>query len=312
MIKLKKIKLWPNSITQIVIKLKTGMVTKLKNSNGDQTKKHKLWQNSCCDKTLIVPTQNVRKKSKTLMFQISDCDSSDGNDRSGWKIFFTIFFFFSTKKSNKKLKHKLWWNSKFKIVIKLKNLNCDKNSCCDKNQNVRKNQKLKLWENSKIKILIKLKNSNGDKTTKNLIVTKFKNSKCDKTQLVTKHKLEQSSNCDKTHIVTKLEMQQNSNCGQTQVLRKKIKNLNEKICIVAKLENSNYDNSKTQIVTKKKKTQIGTKLEIWHLNLWRQKNPKKESFSKNILHLDNRWDILWAAICDSRDVLKRRLYCMFS
>ena len=94
MIKLKnsetqKIKLWQNLKTQIVIKLK--------NSNGDKTQKLKLWQNSKtqnvkklnlwqksnCDKTQIVTilklwqnsncdqTKIVREKSKTQMLQIS-------------------------------------------------------------------------------------------------------------------------------------------------------------------------------------------------------------------------------------------------
>ena len=41
-----KLKLWPNSKTQIVTKLKkTQIVTKLKNSNCDKTQKLKLWQN---------------------------------------------------------------------------------------------------------------------------------------------------------------------------------------------------------------------------------------------------------------------------
>ena len=45
-----KLKLWFN--------FKTQMVTKLKNSNCDKAQKLKLWQNSNCDKT-----QNVKKKN---------------------------------------------------------------------------------------------------------------------------------------------------------------------------------------------------------------------------------------------------------
>ena len=43
-----KLKLWSNSKTQILIKknLKTWIVMKLKNSNCDETQNLKLWQNS--------------------------------------------------------------------------------------------------------------------------------------------------------------------------------------------------------------------------------------------------------------------------
>ena len=86
------------------------------------------------------------------------------------------------KNSNgeKTQKHKLWWNSKTQIVMKLKNSNCDAT------------QKLKLCWNSTTQIVMKLRNSNGDKTPKlNLWQTK-KNSNCVKTKqtkVVTKLKL---------------------------------------------------------------------------------------------------------------------------
>ena len=44
--KTEELKLWQNSKTQMVTKLKTLIVTKLKNSNLDKTQKLKLLQNS--------------------------------------------------------------------------------------------------------------------------------------------------------------------------------------------------------------------------------------------------------------------------
>ena len=121
-------------------------------------------------------------------------------------------------------------------------------------------------------------------------MTKLKNSKCDKTQLVTKLKLRQNwncdktqieklklwqnSNCDKTQIGTKLKLWQNWNCDKTQIVREKIKNLNV-------TKPTLWQNSRTQIVTKLKKGLL----------------------VKTFWHLDSRWDDLWAAFCDSRDVL---------
>ena len=61
-----------------------------------------------------------------------------------------------------------------------------------------------------------------------------------------------------------------------------------------KLKNSNCD--KTQ------------KLKLWQILKYdkcqfMKKNPLKWSFSKSIFHFDNRWNVLWAAFCDSCYVL---------
>ena len=103
------------------------------------------------------------------------------------------------------------------------------------------------------------------------MVTKLKNSKCDKTQLATKLKLWQNSNCDKTQVVTSLklwEKNQKLKCDKT--------------WIVTKLENLNYDNSKTN-VTKLQKLKLGQNLEYDKSQFMKTKKTLKESFSKNIL-----------------------------
>ena len=59
-----KLKLWQNSKTLTVIKLKTQMVTKLKlwqNSKTQIVTKGELWQNLSCDTTQMVTTQIVIK-----------------------------------------------------------------------------------------------------------------------------------------------------------------------------------------------------------------------------------------------------------
>ena len=124
--KTQKLKLWPNSKTQIATKqkkvwqnFKTQMVTKIKNSNCDQTKNIKLWGEKKNSKTPI-----VRKKK----LQNCNCDKTQ--------------------------KLKLWQNSNTKIMTKLNYSNYDKI------------QKLQLWQNSKTQIVTKLKNSNGDQTPK--------------------------------------------------------------------------------------------------------------------------------------------------
>ena len=115
---------------------------KRKNWNGDKTQfmtKLKLCgektQNSKCDKTQIVTISRIQIMIKT-----------------------------QTQKLKLHQKLKLWWNSNFDEI-----------------------HKLKLWE----------------KKLKKLIVTKLNNSNCDKTKIVTKLKLWQNSNCDKTQNVKK-------------------------------------------------------------------------------------------------------------
>ena len=82
-----------------------------------------------------------------------------------------------------------------------------------------------------------------------------------------------------TQIATKLNnsKRDNSNCD-------KLKNSNSER---EKLKNSNYD--KTWIMK--------------NLNLWEEKNLKR-------VLLDNRWDVLWAAFCDSRDVFTSSVYSL--
>ena len=109
--------MWQNSTTQIVIKFKnskcdkTQLVTKLKlgqNSNCDR-------QNSSCDKTQIVTKLKFWEKSKTQIWQNSDCDKT-------WEL-------------------KLWQNSQTQIVTKLKNWNWDMKY--DKSQFMKIKQTLK-------------------------------------------------------------------------------------------------------------------------------------------------------------------------
>ena len=114
--KTQKLKLWENSKTQIVTKLKTeiGTTTKIspknskfncdetEKSNCDETQKLKLWSNS--------ETQIVIKFLKTKLWWNS-------------KILIVM----------KLKKLKLWWKSKSQIVTKFKNWNFDKT------------QKPKLW-----------------------------------------------------------------------------------------------------------------------------------------------------------------------
>ena len=140
-------------------------------------------------------------------------------------------------------------------------------------------------------MVTKLKNSNCDKT-QNLKM--WQNSTCDKTQVVTKLKLWRNSNCDKnsscdkTQIVTKLKLWEktqklkcdNSECDKTRELK------------LWQLKNSNYDKTlkksnwdKSQFMNTKKKLE-------------------KALLVRTFWHLDNRWDVLWAAFCDSHNVLK--------
>ena len=133
----KKLKLWQNSRTQIVMQLKwwqnskTQIVTKLKKnqivtklkkkSYCDKTQKLKmgskkiveLWQNLSCDKTQIV--------TKLKLGQKSSCDKAQIGTKI--KLWRKTFFFKS-----------VW---KTQIVTELENSNYDKT------------QKLKLWQNLK-------------------------------------------------------------------------------------------------------------------------------------------------------------------
>ena len=163
---------------------------------------------------------------------------------------------------------------KTQIVVKLKNSNCDKT------------QKLKLWWNSKTQIVINLKISNCEETQKliGLQNSKLKLWVNSKTKNGTKLK---KSNFDKTQ---KLKLWQNWNCNQNQMWKTQI--------------------DKTQIVAKVKfyKTQ---RLKLWQtqkLILWQKSNINYDKsqcmrrqnlqrvFIKNILNLDNRWNVLWSAI----------------
>ena len=105
-------------------------------------------------------------------------------------------------------------------------------------------------------------------------MTKLKNSNGDKTQIVTKLNLWKKRNyskCDKTQIRKKVN---NSNCDKTQ--------------------NSNCDKSQ--------------KLYLWqNLNYNKSQFMRRKNLQKGLLvgtfwHLDNRWDVLWAVLCNSRDV----------
>ena len=112
-------------------------MTKLKNSNGDKTKKLKLWQNS--------KTQNVKNLivTKLKFWQNSNCDKTLNVTRL--KMWQTQFV---TK-------------LKTQILIKLKNSKCDKT------------QKLKVWQNWKTQLVTKLKYDKSQFMTKNTLKESF-------------------------------------------------------------------------------------------------------------------------------------------
>ena len=98
----------------------------------------------------------------------------------------------------------------------------------------------------------------------------------------------QKSNCYKTSIVTKLQLLQNSKCDKTQ--------------IVTKLKNSNCDKTKkNQIATKLKNLNCDETKIMSNINWW-QKILLIGLLVRTFWHLDNRWDVLWAAFCNSRNV----------
>ena len=93
-------------------------------------------------------------------------------------------------------------------------------------------------------------------------------------------------NCDKT---------QKLDCEETQNLNCEKKSTQ----IVSKLKNSNF--YKTQIVTKLNNSKLDRN-KLWqNLSYYKselmRKTTLKGSFSKTFWHLDNRWDVLWAASC---------------
>ena len=158
--------------------------------------------------------------------------------------------------------------------MKLKNSNCDKNQ---KNQIV---MKLKLWSTLKTQIVIKLKNLNCDKIKKKLklwsnsktqMVTNlylWQNSSCDKTQHW------QSLICDKTQVVTKLKLWQNSNCEKKYPKLKYDKKFHKRnqTQIVIKLKNSNCDETQ-KLILRYNSNQIVIKLnsncdKVQKLKLW--------------------------------------------
>ena len=89
-------------------------------------------------------------------------------------------------------------------------------------------------------------------TKKGEKVKLWQNLSCDKTQIVTKLKLRQKWSCDKTKIGKK------SNCEEK--LKKKIN--------VTKLKL--WQNLRTQIMTKLKKSNSDKTLNMTNLNLWRK------------------------------------------
>ena len=99
-----------------MIKLKTQIVMKLKNSNGDKTQKLKLWQNS---KTQIV-TKLKNSNCDNLKTQIVTTEILTKQNYDKTQVV--------TKLKNSKC-------DKIQIVTKLKNSKCDKN------------KKFKLWQN---------------------------------------------------------------------------------------------------------------------------------------------------------------------
>ena len=126
--------------------------------------------------------------------------------------------------------------------------------------------KPKLWENLKTQVRKKLKNCNCEEKTQT--VTKLQNSNFDKnlqTQIATKLKLWEKEL--QTHIVTKLETQ--------------------KSWIATKHKNSNFDQPHKQEIVTKVKNQIMTNSN--------EKRTLNCLLVRTTWHLNNRWDVLWAA-----------------
>ena len=114
-----KLKLWQNSQSQIV--------TKLKNLNHDSNQKLKVWQNSNCAKTEKL---KLWQTSKTQIFTTQSPklgQNSNYEEEKKTQILTT-----------KKLK--LWQKSRTQIVTKLKTWNCDKTQIMTN---------LNLWEEKK-------------------------------------------------------------------------------------------------------------------------------------------------------------------
>ena len=129
----------------------------------------------------------------------------------------------------------------------------------------------------------------------------FKNSNCDETQkpklwwnLKTQKVMKlKNSNCDEIQklIVIKLK---NSNCDKTWKLKLW---WNAKTQIAIKLNNSKCDH--IQIVTKLKNSNCDKATLTMGQNLNYDK--LKGLLIGTFWHLDNRYNVLWAAFCNSRD-----------
>ena len=104
--------------------------------------------------------------------------------------------------------------------------------------------------------------------TQKLKIKKTQTSKCNKTQ---------NSNYDETQIMTKLNY---SKCDQNQIVTK-LKNYNFYKAFLLLWQNLNYDKSL----------------------LMRIKKKYEGLLVRTFWHIDNWFDVLWAAFCDSRDVL---------
>ena len=157
-----------------------------------------------------------------------------------------------------------------------------------KNSNFDETQKPELRWYSRTWIVMKLKNLNNKKNSKAEIVTKLKNLNCDysKTQIGTKLK---NSNCDKT---------QNHEMWKTQNM-KKLKNSN--VTIIKLWQNSNCDKTKNTNCDKTNKLKLWQKEQINWGKFWQiliYETNLKEYFIRTTWHLDNRWDVLWAAFCN--------------
>ena len=164
-----------------------------------------------------------------------------------------------------------------------------KNSKYDKTPNVT-TQKLKMWK--------KLKKIKKWQVSKTQIVTKPFSLNCDKT-----HK----QNCDKTHKLKLWEKKTRIVTKQT----KKNSNKNSKTWVVTKLRNLNWD--KTQLkVLKNSTTETVTEFnnsngdKTQPLKLWQNSTIQilffflsdKHLLLRTTWHLDNRWDVFEAAICN--------------
>ena len=149
-------------------------------------------------------------------------------------------------------------------------------------------------------MVTKLKNLNCDKTQKNNYF--WQNPNCYQSEQL---KMWQISSYDKTQIVTKLNLWQNSitqhthysNYDKTQKLK------------LWQLKKQNCDQTEKLKLWQNSKNQIVTTLEFCQIYIYEEKNFQTDFLVRRCWHLDNRWNVLWAAFCNSCGVFLVKKVC---